>query len=107
LRPSTSAKGLAQQTDVARQFLKLVDELENAELLIQEFQDTLLETLLKKTPTTRHVERIEAAVVLEQLRKQRQGAHRRITAVFLVPVSWYRQPRTCPRVLDELSARRP
>jgi transcription elongation GreA/GreB family factor len=66
------AKGPAQQTEVARQFLKLVDELENAELLIQEFQDTLLEAL-QKTPASRHVERIEAAVVLEQLREHQKA----------------------------------
>jgi transcription elongation factor GreA-like protein/transcription elongation GreA/GreB family factor len=66
------AKGLAQQTDVARRFLKLADEIENAELLMQEFQDTLLDAF-HKTPATRHVERIEAALVLEQLREQRQA----------------------------------
>ena len=66
------AKGLTQQIEVAHQFLKLVDELENAELLIQEFQDTLLEAL-QKTPASRHVERIEAAVVLEQLREHQKA----------------------------------
>src|SRR5258706_1750685 len=45
------AKGLAQQTDVTRQFLKLVDQLDNADLLVQEFQDGLL-GVLKKTPAT-------------------------------------------------------
>lgn len=61
-----NAKGLAQQTDAARQFLKLADELENASLLAQEFQDAMLGTL-QKTPVTRQAERLEAAVVLEQL----------------------------------------
>ena len=63
-----NAKGLAQQTDAARQLLKLVDELDNANLLVQEFQDTLLDAL-NKTPVTRHTERIDAAVVIEQLRQ--------------------------------------
>ncbi len=66
-----NAKGFVAQTEVACEFLKVVDELENAELLIQEFQDTLLGAL-KKTPTTRRVERIEAAVVLEQLREHQK-----------------------------------
>ncbi len=65
------AKGLVQQTDVARQFLKLVDELENADLLVQEFQDALLDAL-NKTPASRPAERIEAAIVLEQLRQHQQ-----------------------------------
>ena len=65
------AKGLVQQTDVARQFLKLVDELENADLLVQEFQDALLDTL-NKTPANRRAERLEAAIVLEQLRQHQQ-----------------------------------
>jgi transcription elongation GreA/GreB family factor/arginine repressor len=65
------AKGLVQQTDVARQFLKLVDELENADLLVQEFQDALLDAL-NKTPASRPAERLEAAIVLEQLRQHQQ-----------------------------------
>jgi transcription elongation GreA/GreB family factor len=65
------AKGLVQRTDVARQFLKLVDELENADLLVQEFQDALLDAL-NKTPASRPAERIEAAIVLEQLRQHQQ-----------------------------------
>jgi len=65
------AKGLIQQTDVARQFLKLADDLENADLLVQEFQDTLLSTL-QKTPATRQAERLEAAVFIEQLGQRRQ-----------------------------------
>lgn len=66
-----NAKGLVQQTDVAHQFLKLVDELENADLLIQEFQDALLNAL-QKTPASRPLERIEAAVVIAQLRQHLQ-----------------------------------
>jgi transcription elongation GreA/GreB family factor len=64
-----NAKGLVQQTDVARQFLKLADELENRELLIQEFQDALLDGI-HKTPVSRQVERLEAAFVLDQLRQR-------------------------------------
>src|SRR6266404_1136301 len=67
------AKGLIQKTAVAREFLKRVDEMDNADLLIQEFQDALLDAL-NKTPVSRQPERIEAAVVLEQLGRRRQTA---------------------------------
>ena len=93
------AKGLTQQIGVARQFLKLVDELENAELLIQEFQDTLLETL-QKTPTSRTFERIEAAVVLEQLREHQKAPTEDSVALLVSLLS------TTPNlsvVLDELN----
>ncbi len=93
------AKGLTQQIEVARQFLKLVDELENAELLIQEFQDTLLETL-KKTPASRHVERIEAVVVLEQLREHQKAPAEDTTALL---ASFLSATPNLSTVLDELS----
>ncbi|MGO9243356.1 MAG: GreA/GreB family elongation factor [Verrucomicrobiia bacterium] len=94
------AKGLTQQIEVARQFLKLVDELENAELLIQEFQDTLLETL-KKTPASRHVERIEAVVILEQLREHQKAPAEDTTALL---ASFLSATPNLSMVLDELSA---
>ena len=93
------AKGLTQQIEVARQFLKLVDELENAELLIQEFQDTLLETL-QKTPASRYVERIEAIVVLEQLREHQKAPAEDTTALLASLLSTTPNLST---VLDELS----
>src|SRR5882724_2888631 len=68
-----TAKGLIQKTAVAREFLKRVDDMDNADLLIQEFQDALLDAL-NKTPISRQPERIEAAVVLEQLGRHRQAA---------------------------------
>ncbi|HVM60594.1 MAG TPA: GreA/GreB family elongation factor [Verrucomicrobiae bacterium] len=93
------AKGLAQQTEVARQFLKQVDELENAELLAQEFQDTLLDAL-QKTPATRHVERIETAVVLEELREHRKATSEDTTALLADLLSGAAK---LPEVLDDLS----
>jgi transcription elongation GreA/GreB family factor/arginine repressor len=93
------AKGLAQQSDVARQFLKLADELENADLLVQEFQDALLSTL-EKTPASRPAERLEAAVVLEQLR-QRQQPPAEDTAVLIA--SLLAGINTLSGVLDDLS----
>ena len=68
-----SAKGLVQKTAVAKDFLKRVEEMDNADLLVQEFQDALLEAL-QKIPISRQPERIEAAVVLEQLGRHRQTA---------------------------------
>ena len=68
-----SAKGLVQKTAVAKDFLKRVDDMDNADLLVQEFQDALLDAL-QKTPISRQPERIEAAVVLEQLGRHRQTA---------------------------------
>jgi transcription elongation factor GreA-like protein/transcription elongation GreA/GreB family factor len=94
-----NARGLVQQTDVARQFLKVVDELENADLLVQEFQDTLLDTL-KKTPASRQAERLEAAVALEQLRR-----HQKTPAEDTAPLitSLLSGTTNVPDVLDELS----
>jgi transcription elongation GreA/GreB family factor len=95
-----NAKGLVQQTNVARQLLKLVDEIENADLLVQEFQDTLLETL-KKTPTSRPTERLEAAVFIEQLR-QHQKTPAEDTATLIA--SLISGTANLPDVLDDLSA---
>jgi transcription elongation GreA/GreB family factor len=95
-----NAKGLVQQTNVARQFLKLVDEIENADLLVQEFQYTLLETL-NKTPTSRPTERLEAAVFIEQLR-QHQKTPTEDTAALIA--SLLSGTANLPGVLDDLSA---
>jgi transcription elongation GreA/GreB family factor len=94
-----NAKGLVQQTQVACQFLKLVDELENADLLVQEFQDTLLHTL-KKTPASRPTERLEAAVALEQLRQHQKTPAEDSAALITSLLSG---TASLPEVLDELS----
>jgi transcription elongation GreA/GreB family factor len=94
------AKGLAQQTDVARQLLKLVDELDNADLLVQEFQDALL-GLLKKTPVSRQAERIEAAVVLEELRQHQKTPVEDTLALISKLLA---EVRDLPGLLDNLSA---
>ncbi len=85
------APSLGQRIEVARQFLKLADELPNADLLRQEFQDGLLEAM-KKTRPDRYAERLEAAFTLEDL-----GAPPSAGEV-LAGV------RNLPAVLDELSA---
>ena len=94
-----NAKGLAQQTDAARQLLKLFDELDNADLLVQEFQDTLLEAL-NKSPASRQMERLEAAVVLEQLRQHQQAPVEDTAALITNLLS---QARDLPDLLDNLS----
>jgi len=60
------ARGLSQKTAVTRQLLKLVDEIENPDLLLQEFEDDLLESI-KTTKTGPTSDLIEAAVLLEEL----------------------------------------
>jgi transcription elongation GreA/GreB family factor len=93
------AKGLAQQTDVARQFLKLVDELDNADLMVQEFQDALLD-ILKKTPVSRQAQRIEAAVVLEQLRQHQKAP---VEDTMALISNLLAEVRDLPGLLDNLS----
>ncbi|HUJ72719.1 MAG TPA: GreA/GreB family elongation factor [Verrucomicrobiae bacterium] len=95
-----NAKGLVQQSNVARQLLKLVDEIDNADLLVQEFQDTLLETL-KKTPTSRPTERLEAAVFIEQLREHQKTPAEDTAALIAGLISG---TANLPDVLDDLSA---
>ena len=95
-----NAKGLVQQTDVARQLLKLIDALDNADLLVQEFQDALLDAL-NKTPASRQAERIEAAVVIEQLRRHQQTPVEDTAALIANLLS---QTRNLPDLLDDLSA---
>jgi transcription elongation GreA/GreB family factor len=85
------APSLGQRVEAARQFLKIVNELANADLLRQEFQDGLLE-MLKKTRPDRYAERIEAAFTLEDLGAPASAAE------MLAGV------RNLPAVLDELSA---
>jgi transcription elongation factor GreA len=86
-----TAPSLGQRIEVARQFLKIADELPHADLLRQEFQDGLLEAL-KKTRPNRYAERIEAALMLEDL-----GAPPTVAEV-LAGI------RNLPAALGELSA---
>jgi len=95
-----NAKGLAQQTEVARQLLKLVDELDNADLLVQEFQDALLE-VLQKSPVSRQAERIEAAVAIEQLRQHQKAPVEDTVALINARMA---EVRDLPALLDNLSA---
>jgi len=85
------APSLGQRIEIARQFLKIVGELSNADLLRQEFQDGLLEAL-KKTKLDRYGDRLEAAFTLEDLGAPPSAAE------VLAGI------RNLPAVLDELAA---
>ena len=94
------ARGLSQKIAVTRQLLKLVDEIENSDLLLQEFEDALLESI-KTTRTGPPSDRLEAAVLLEELQARQTtpgetaGA---LVAEFLAAVT------DLPATLDKLSA---
>lgn len=66
-----TAVSLSQKTTASRQLLKIVDEIESPDLLLQEFQDGLVEAI-KKTNPTRRTERLEAALVLEEICSHQQ-----------------------------------
>jgi transcription elongation GreA/GreB family factor len=67
------APSLAQRTEVARQLLKILDSIADPGLLVQEFQDGLLESF-QKTKSTRYADRLEAAFVLEDLHAENAAA---------------------------------
>jgi transcription elongation factor GreA-like protein/transcription elongation GreA/GreB family factor len=60
------APSLTQKTDTARQFLKIVDDIADPELLLSEFQDGLL-VAIKKLKAEYAVERLEAVFLVEEL----------------------------------------
>ena len=62
-----TAPSVKQKTNTARQFLKIVDEINDPELLLQEFQDGLIDAI-GKTKASYQIERLEAALLLEELR---------------------------------------
>ena len=65
------APSLTQKTDTARQLLKLLDEIADPELLLQEFQDGLLDAL-KKLKGDYAAERLEAVFVIADLRARQK-----------------------------------
>lgn len=68
------APSLGQRIDVARRLLKKIDDMEDADLLLQEFQDGMLDSLRKLRPD-KQSEKLEAALLIEELR-----AHQRTPA---------------------------
>ncbi|MGD0017276.1 MAG: GreA/GreB family elongation factor [Verrucomicrobiia bacterium] len=94
------ARGLSQKIVATRQLLKLVDEIENPDLLVQEFEDGLLESI-KTTRTGPPSDRLEAAVLLEEL-QARQAAPDKSTGALLTEL--LAAVTDLPATLDELSA---
>jgi transcription elongation GreA/GreB family factor len=76
-----NAKGLVQKVDVARQMLKTLSEIESPDLLIQEFQDGLLEAL-RGFKMNRPIEHLEAIYILDQL-----GSHAKTPAEPTTPMA--------------------
>jgi transcription elongation GreA/GreB family factor/transcription elongation factor GreA-like protein len=66
-----SAVSLSQKIEASRQLLKLADEISDPELLLQEFQDGLLDAI-RKQPANKHAERVEAALLVEELRARQR-----------------------------------
>ncbi len=94
------APSLAQRTDVARQFLKIAGDIADAELLLQEFQDGLLDSL-QKIRADRHADRLEAVFVLEELRARQKIPTESGTPLLVEMLSGI---KNLPATLDELSA---
>ena len=94
------APSLEQKIDAARQFLKIVADIADPELLLQEFQDGLLNSL-KKRKDTYAAERLEAAFVIADLR-----AHQKAQSESIAPLvdELLTGVRDLPVLLDELTA---
>ncbi|MCX7887201.1 MAG: GreA/GreB family elongation factor, partial [Verrucomicrobiae bacterium] len=86
-----NATTLAQKTEIARQFLRIADEIPGAELALRELQDGLLAALAAAKPHL-HAVRIEAAALLDQMRVDGNLLATELAAV-----------ANLPSVLDQLS----
>ena len=94
------ARDLSGKIGATRQLLKLVDEIENPDLLLKQFEDGLLESInsIRPGPSS---ERIEAAVLVEELQARQttpDETARVLVAQLLAAVT------DLPVTLDELSA---
>ena len=95
-----TAPSLKQKTNISRQFLKILDEISDPELLLQEFQDGLLDSI-GKTKASYQAERLEAALLLEELRVHQRtppGDTPQLVAEILGRIE------NLPGVLENLSA---
>ncbi len=86
------APSLIQKTDIARQFLRIADEITDPTLALQELQDGLLVSLAATKPDL-HVVRLEAAFLLEDMR---------VPGAFVADE--LRRVADLPALFDELSA---
>ena len=62
-----NAPSLGQKITATRQFLKIIEEIADPELLLQEFQDALIEAIRRARPN-QQTEQLEAALLLDELR---------------------------------------
>ncbi len=94
------APSLEQKIDAARQLLKIVADIADPELLLQEFQDGLLNSL-KKRKDTYVAERLEAAFVIADLRTHQKTQSESIAPLVAELLAGVRD---LPALLDELTA---
>ncbi|MCG3146966.1 MAG: Transcription elongation factor GreA [Verrucomicrobiae bacterium] len=94
-----TAPSLKQKTELARQLLKIIDDIADPELLLQEFQDGLL-AALKKLKATYAADRLEAAFIIEDLR-----AHQKTPAASTAPLvdEILAGVRDLPELLEDLT----
>ncbi len=95
-----TALDITQQIAAARQLLKMVDEIEQPDLILQEFADGLLAGL-KKTKPERVADRLEAAFVLEDLLAHQCAPTETATGLIAELLA---QVPDLPGLLDKLSA---
>ncbi len=91
------APSLSQKSEVARQLLKIADELDKPELLLKEFQDGLLAAI--NSGPAKPADKIEAVFLLEEL-----AAHSRTPTETLQPIiaKLLADVRDLPGLLDTL-----
>ncbi len=100
LQAFRDALGLSQKVEICRQLLKLTGELEDPDLLLQEFYDGL-QTAITKTSGTKPADRLEAAFLLDELLAAQ--SHPTETTAPLVAQILDAAPNL-PALLDSLSA---
>ncbi len=100
LQAFQEAPSITQKTNSVRQFLKIVDEIADPELLLQGFQDGLIESI-RKTKADYQADRLEAALLVEELR-----SHQRTPPENTPPIvaELLGRIENLPSVLEDLSS---
>ena len=93
------APGMNQKTEVARQLLKILVDLADPDLLLQEFQDGLLDAL-QKLKGEHAAERLEAVFVIAALQSHQKNPGNSVTALVEGILAG---TRDLPALLDELT----
>ena len=94
-----TAPGLNQKTEVALQLLKILDDLADPDLLLQEFQDGLLDAL-QKLKGDHAAERLEAIFVIAELQSHQKNPGPSVLAMVDGLIAG---KRDLPAFLDELT----